>query len=292
MNLSNFIIIDSGATRLQWVYANSETILKQGELIGLHPFLTKTASWKAQLSKLNKVLQLNQSTPAYYYGTGCGQASGCNIVSQRFRQFCPMISPVIVNSDLLAAAHALCQQRSGVVCILGTGSNTAYYDGHQLAARQGGFGYVLGDEGSGASIGRILLQAFLYNQLGEALEEWLKKTQKLNAEEIVSTLYQTEAPSQYLAQYATIVHQWVEKDLPLRQLVKNNFGKLADNCLIPLLQIAGTSKVHFIGSVAFHFKSLIQEALSEFNIEVGIVLQEPLLELVYYHQQTLKKSYL
>jgi N-acetylglucosamine kinase-like BadF-type ATPase len=282
--LSNFIVLESGATNLQWILASSQTILDSGELPGLHPFLTTSESWKSSLQKLYHTLQLSHTTPAYYYGTGCGQVAGCNIVSKHFEQYCPLFFPLEVATDLLAAARALCQSEPGVVCILGTGSNTAFYDGHQLAARRGGFGYVLGDEGSGATLGRILLQAFLYEQLSLKLSSWLVEHHQLNREVIVSSLYQSAAPSRYLAQFAPVVQQWLDKDAVLGELVKDSYRQLAVNCLLPLLEKSDQKSVHFTGSVAFYFKKILAETLAEFDIEIGILLQNPLLQLVRYHQ--------
>jgi glucosamine kinase len=284
--LSAFLVFESGATKLQWVLANKTQQILMGELPGLHPFLSSPAAWAQALTQLRSALASSSlAIPAYYYGTGCAQEEGRAKVHDYFQQYLPELAALSVATDLLACARALAQDQPAVVCILGTGSNVARYDGTVITDQRGGLGYVLGDEGSGATLGKILLQTFLYQQLPNHLHDHLAGELQLNRSAIISMLYQSDNPSRYLAGFAPLVHQWLQQAPVLQKKVTENFHLLVENCLLPLLRDAPDPVVHFSGSIAHHFQPLIAEVLASHGIRMGQVMAVPLPDLVRYHQR-------
>lgn len=283
--MKNFLLLESGATKLAWVLASPQKILCQGEVTGLHPFLSGATEWQENLQAINShLLDCPPVNSVYYYGTGCSQNEGQALVKKYFTTFAPILPAPSVATDLLAAARALCQQEAGVVGILGTGSNAALYDGKHITDQRGGLGYVLGDEGSGANLGKILLQAFLQQQLPAYIQQALQETHQLSRDTIISTVYQTANPSRYLAQFAPALKEWLPKSSFLQEKVAAEFGQFADLSLLPLLAGTGLSEVAFTGSIAVQFRSYLEEALQQRGLRIKTIITPPLPALVIYHQ--------
>lgn len=279
-----FLLIDSGATKLQWLLANAQSVLAEGTLPGLHPFLTHADTWQQALSDLTLALA-HFPTPAavYYYGTGCAQPAGRQQIAEYFRMHAPVAAPTHIETDLLAAARALCQRAPGICCILGTGSNAAYYDGTQVSEQRGGLGYVLGDEGSGASIGKIFLQTYLNHQLPQHWNDQLLD-EGLDRSAIISELYRTDSPSRYLAAYAPKALAALPESPALHARIVADYTALCHNALLPLAQLSALDTVHFTGSVAVHFSVLIADVLADCGLCVGRIEQQPIALLLQYHQ--------
>jgi N-acetylglucosamine kinase-like BadF-type ATPase len=285
--LKNFLLLESGATKLSWVLASPQQVLCQGEVSGLHPFLSGPAEWKENLEIIST--RLRDYPPldrVFYYGTGCSESEGQTLVKKYFTTFTPILPSPLVATDLLAAARALCQQDAGVVGILGTGSNAARYDGLKIADQRGGLGYVLGDEGSGAHLGKMLLQAFLRQQLPAAIQKDLQATYQLSKGGIISTVYQTTNPSRYLAQFAPALKRWLPESSFLQEKVAAGFGQFTDLYLLPLLVGTGLSEVAFTGSIAIQFRPYLERALQQRGLAIKAIIAPPLPELIIYHQAT------
>lgn len=286
--MKNFLLLESGATKLSWVLASSTTVLCQGEVSGLHPFLSGATEWQQNLQAIGD--QLRDYSPVrevFYYGTGCSQDEGQALVRKYFAAFSPSLPSPLVATDLLAAARALCQQEAGIVGILGTGSNAARYDGAKIADQRGGFGYVLGDEASGANLGKILLQAFLQEQLPEYIQKDLQETHQLSKGAIISTVYQTANPSRYLAQFAPALKRWLPESSLLQEKVAAEFGQFTDLYLLPLIAGTDHNEVAFTGSIAVQFRPYLEEALRRRGLAIKAIITPPLPALVTYHQTLL-----
>jgi glucosamine kinase len=277
-----FLVIESGATKLDWVLADKHSTIVQGTQAGLHPQLVGEAHWKAQLQALSQGLPV-QPQAIFYYGTGCASLEGQRYVEAYFGRYWPGHPILAVASDLLGAARALCQHESGLVGILGTGSNVAAYAHGQLVAQRGGLGYILGDEGSGAALGKALLRAFLYQTLPPMLMQHLREKEGLERGAIIDALYRGASPSRYLAQWATLVHRWRSEPI-VQAMIRREFEQLIQSCLLPLSQKQGTKTIHFTGSVAVHFKEELEATLAMYDLSIGQLVTAPLEQLIRYHQ--------
>jgi glucosamine kinase len=274
--------MESGATKLDWVLADKHSTIVQGTQAGLHPQLVGEAHWKAQLQALSQGL-LVQPQAIFYYGTGCASLEGQRYVQAYFGRYWQGHPILAVASDLLGAARALCQHESGLVGILGTGSNVAAYAHGQLVAQRGGLGYILGDEGSGAALGKALLRAFLYQTLPPMLMQHLREKEGLERGAIIDALYRGASPSRYLAQWATLVHRWRSEPI-VQAMIRREFEQLIQSCLLPLSQKQGTKTIHFTGSVAVHFKEELEATLAMYDLSIGQLVTAPLEQLIRYHQ--------
>lgn len=286
--MKTFLLLESGATKLAWVLASPQQVFCQGEVSGLHPFLSGAAEWQQHLQTISSHLRdYPPVNDVFYYGTGCSQKEGQSLVTSYFSTFAPLLPSPTVDTDLLAAARALCQQEAGVVGILGTGSNAARYDGANIVNQRGGLGYVLGDEGSGANLGKILLQAFLQQQLPAAIQKDLQHTYQLSHGTIISTVYQTANPSRYLAQFAPVLKKWLPESRFLQEKVAAEFEQFTALYLLPLMVDRGLSEVAFTGSIAVQFRPYLEEVLQQKGLKIKTILSPPLPALITYHQATL-----
>ena len=168
---SDILIADSGSTKAEWVVLTEDAaqkIMTQG----ISPYFLNTAQIKLLLQKelLPSIADINNILAVHYYGTGCTAPAMINIIFDALQQLFPQAS-IHMDYDLVAAAHALCGKNDGIVCILGTGSNSGYFDGVKIQRNSPGLGYILGDEGSGAYLGKKLITEYLYGRLDGQTEK-------------------------------------------------------------------------------------------------------------------------
>ena len=188
---------------------------------------------------------------------------------------------VDVQTDLMAAARSSCASEKGIACILGTGSNSCYYNGKKIISNSPGLGYILGDEGSGAYLGKKVVQYYLYNTFDEDLRSRFDAQFVTNQVEILESVYKKPLPNRYLAGFALFLaenrgHYMVENILE---------DGLNDFFYQHLLRYREVWKypVHFIGGVAFGFKDVLADLCRSYEFELGSVLQNPMQGLVKYH---------
>ncbi len=186
-----------------------------------------------------------------------------------------------ITHDLQAAARALCGKEKGVACILGTGSNSCYYNGNKILKSRPGLGYVLGDEGSGAYLGKKIIQHYLYETFDEDLRVKFDKCFTTNAAEILERVYKKPLPNRYLASFAIFLAE-NRGNYMIENIIEDG---LNDFFFIHLTQYSEskTGPVHFAGSVAFGFKDVLKELCNSYGFALGKVVKNPIEGLVEYH---------
>ncbi len=280
--MKSILIADSGSTKTEWCLLQGN---KKKKVItqGLSPYFLN-------LEQISEILQkelmpkMKNAAPdeIFFYGTGCSNPANAAIVKKAIRQNFKT-SVISVDHDLMGAAKALCGRDKGVACILGTGSNSCYYNGKKIVKNSPGLGYVLGDEGSGAYMGKKVIQYFLYNTFDEDLMERFKAKFNTNAVEILEAVYKKPLPNRYLASFAIFLaenrgHYMVENIIEdgLNDFFFNHIYKYRESWTMPL---------HFIGSIAFGFKDVLKDLCMSYELQLGRVLKNPMEGLIKYHQQ-------
>jgi glucosamine kinase len=217
----------------------------------------------------------------HFYGTGLSTPANVKLMTKVLKQLFPGAS-VEVEHDLLAAARALCGRDKGIACILGTGSNSGFYNGKKIMKNSPGLGFILGDEGSGAYLGRKVIQYSLYNTFDEDLAHRFKEQYDTNAAEILDKVYRQSFPSRYLASFAGFLagnrgHYMVENIIEdgLNDFIVNHIYKYRESWTLP---------IHFTGGVAYEFKDVLKELLSSYELELGNVHKTPMSGLIAYHK--------
>jgi len=274
------LIADAGATKAEWCLigqGKNKTITTQG----ISPYFLNAVEI-AELLKKELLPKLgNASVSAvHYYGTGCANPANARLVQKAIRKVLPG-AKIAVTHDLLAAARALCGHDKGVACILGTGSNSCYYNGSRIMKNSPGLGYVLGDEGSGAYLGKKVLQYYLYGTFDDELRGRFDLTYMTNGPEILENVYKKPLPNRYLAGYARFLaenrgHYMIENIIEdgLNDFFFNHLCKYSEIWRLP---------VHFAGSVAFGFKDVLQQLCNGYEFQLGKVLKKPMSGLIDYH---------
>jgi glucosamine kinase len=274
------LIADSGSTKCEWcllVNGKKKKIITQG----ISPYFLTPAQIETLLQKelLKKIKDITVDE-VHYYGTGLGNPANATLLKKVLRRVFPGAS-VEANIDLLAAARAVCGNDKGVACILGTGSNSCYYNGKKIVKNSPGLGYVLGDEGSGAYLGKKVVQHFLYNTFDEDLMLRFTKQFNTGANEILEHVYKMPQPNRYLASFAIFLadnrgHYMIENIIEdgLNDFFFTHLYKYRESWLYP---------ISFVGSVAYGFRDVLKDLCDTYELELGKVLKQPMDGLITYH---------
>jgi glucosamine kinase len=274
------LIADSGATKAEWVLIHNgkkRTLFTQG----ISPYFLNTPEIVSLLEK-ELIPKLKSAIPdeIYYYGTGCASAANARIVKQALKKVFPT-NKIEVETDLMAAARAVCGNEKGLACILGTGSNSCYYNGKKIVKNSPGLGYILGDEGSGAYLGKKVIQYYLYNTFDEDLRARFDAKFVTTPVEILNNVYKNPLPNRYLASYTLFLaenrgHYMIENIIEdgLNDFFFQHLCKYAEVWKQP---------VSFVGSVAYGFKDVITELCHAYEFDLGTVLKAPMPGLLKYH---------
>ncbi|TCJ19106.1 N-acetylglucosamine kinase [Flaviaesturariibacter flavus] len=276
------LIADCGATKSEWKLLHdgkTKSVLTQG----ISPyFLSNEALVDLLRGELLPKLKGKTPEQVFYYGTGCANPDNARRVKACLKQVFDG-ARIEVETDLLAAARAVCGSGKGLACILGTGSNSCFYNGKKITRNSPGLGYVLGDEGSGAYLGRKVLQYFLYNTFDEDLRSRFDARFTTTASEILDHVYKQPMPNRYLASFAIFLaenrdHYMIENIIEdgLNDFFFQHLNKYPEIWKYP---------VGFVGSVAWGFRDKLKELCASYEFELGTVLQKPMDGLVRYHKE-------
>lgn len=275
------LIADSGLTKTDWrLVLNDKSIIKF-ETKGLSPFFCSEEDYHTALkSSFPSKIESSMVSKVFFYGSGCaGEEKGFK--AQQALQSFFINAQVYAYSDLLAAARSLFGDEKGVIAILGTGSNIAFYDGIQVIHRTPSLGFILGDEGSGAFIGKQLVQSFFYGQMPYELSESFKNRFDLDLSNVLDKVYAQPKPSAYLASFVPFVKENLDDEF-MGRLVYRVFENLYEKHLkvIPELNTYGLGVVGSVGSV---FKDILLKVAYDNGFEIKRFVQYPVESLVNYH---------
>jgi glucosamine kinase len=274
------LIADSGATKTEWCLLEGKkkkTLFTQG----ISPYFMGVEQIQQLLiQELLPGLKKQRPAEIYYYGTGCKAPANVKLMKKALQGVFPEAA-IQVNHDLLGAAKALCGHHKGVACILGTGANSCYYDGKKVVKNSPGLGYILGDEGSGAYLGKKVLQYYLYNTFDADLMDRFNAKFATSGNEILEAVYKKPLANRYLASFAIFLaenrgHYMIENIIEdgLNDFFFNHVYKYRESWSLP---------IHFVGGIAWGFRDVLKELCASYELELGTVLKAPMEGLVKYH---------
>jgi hypothetical protein len=256
--------------------------------MGFNPFFHSTDLIESEIRKNE---ELAATAPAvehvFFYGAGASHESRNEIVAEALRRVFTN-AQVVVDHDLTGAVYATCGDDPGIACILGTGSNSCYFDGKDVFEEVPALGYVLGDEAGGTFYGKELLRMYLYHELPDKVHEALEKQFNLTKEGIFEAVYNKPNPNVYLASFMRFLSDQREEKW-VRDFIYNGFSKFI-NIHIWKYENHKEVPVHFVGSVAFYFSDLLREACKIHRLQIGVITREPVFNLVDYHLRKLHIS--
>jgi N-acetylglucosamine kinase-like BadF-type ATPase len=274
------LIADSGSTNTHWCLVQNGEVVNEIITDGINPFYQTDMEIIALLDDqlIPKLVNIDIDS-IYFYGAGCSFPDKKILVSRALVRFFGN-SMIEIQSDLLGAARSLFQHEKGIACILGTGSNSCYYNGKEIEQNVSPLGFILGDEGSGAVLGKIFIADCLKNQLPVKLKEKFLTSYELTPEMILENVYKKPFPNRYLAQFTPFLLENIEEP-SIFNLVYDSFDAfLIRNVMqYPLDDI----QIGFVGSVAYYFRDTIEIVASERRIIISDIVQNPMNGLVKYH---------
>ncbi len=283
------LIADSGSSKTEWRIIDSSRQIHQAKTMGLNPFHVSDEGITGELEQIlvpalqEKGFSANDISEIYFYGSGCVPGPP----SERLKRCLEHVFPhalAEVFDDLLAVARGLCGREEGVVAILGTGSNSGFYDGEKISYKVRALGYILGDEGSGAWIGKTLLAMYLREELSPGVREHLEN--RFNTGEILDKVYRAPQANKYLAGYSRFVFQHIRQP-ELYKLVYEGFRLFLEH---NILKYPKSTTIHFSGSVAFYYANVLRQAAADLSVRVGHIVEGPIAGLALYHKQSIKTS--
>jgi glucosamine kinase len=280
------LIADGGSTKSNWGLVNYPNAPVFFNTEGYNPYFVDTA---AIIASMNEQLPDNLDRAAvkevYYYGAGCSVPEKVEIVAKAMQAIFRK-AKIVVDHDLLAAARALLGKEQGFAAILGTGTNTCFYDGNNVVLNIDSLGYFLGDEGSGSYIGKRLLRDFMRGYLPEQMSKNFKDTYGLNNEDIFENLYHKPLPNRFLASFSKFVYDNNNFSYS-REIVKEGFQTFFKN-LVTHYPDYHKYAFNCIGSVGYNFRDVLSEVSLENNMKVGKIVRSPIDDLVYFHTHLMK----
>ena len=277
------IIAESGSTKTNWITADNTLYQTKG----FNPLFDTTDSIYEELVKHEDLQKVrNNFTKVFFYGASCSSDERNAIVERALRKYFTNTEVIQVDHDLKAAAVATYDNRPGIACILGTGSNSCLYDGHEIYEEVPSLGYVLGDEGSGAYFGKKIIAAFLYHELPEATNKILVEYYKLEKEEVLKNVYKQPNANVYLATFAKVMNETSDTEY-MDKLAEEGFTDFF-NHHVACYKNYQQYPVHFVGSIAFHFKHVLEIVAKKKGCELGKVDRNPVYSLLNWHLQNSK----
>ncbi len=284
------LIADSGATKTDWCVGADLKSVRTIRTGGINPFHQSESEISAVLSnELIPDLCVDPESVSfvYFYGAGCTPEKSVtvrNILLRVFRK-----AEVSVESDLTGAARALCGDKPGVACILGTGSNSGLYDGSAISCNVSPLGYILGDEGSGAYLGKRFVADCLKGILPESLRIGLLEYLEMTAPQVIDRIYRQPQANRFLASVSPYIYKCKENPA-VRDFLMDCFTQFFRRNILQYPKVFGQSPlpaVSFVGSVAWYFQEEISCSASLLGLQTGRFLKEPLPELIKYHLRAL-----
>ncbi|MDR1563064.1 MAG: ATPase [Dysgonamonadaceae bacterium] len=273
------LIADSGATATKWLISGdgrNETLVTSG----INPFYVDGDRIVESLRK--EFLVDVEASEVFFYGAGCTEENR-HVVRSALAEFFGS-ARVLIYSDMLGAARALFGSGEGIACVLGTGSNSCIYDGKDIVENIPPLGLILGDEGSGANIGKRLVAAALRNRLPEAVRNRIFAI--CGQEKIMGRVYRHSFPNRFLAQFAPVAGLCLDCE-EVSTIVEDSFSAFVEQQVLPYGDLARL-RLGFTGSIACHFAHTLRKVLHKYGLEMAIVMENSLKGLAAYHSVSYK----
>ncbi len=276
------VIADSGSTKCDWALIQSDgEILSIFSTMGFNPFFHSKEIVSGELFKnRGHFPPIKRVEKVFFYGAGCSSPAKIKIIENGLKLFFTE-SEIHVDHDLMGAAYATYNGEPGISCILGTGSNSCFFDGEKIHEEVPSLAFILGDEGSGSYFGKKLLKEVLYKTLPEELQTEFDKEFKLDESEVLERVYNNNKANVYLASFMKFVSDHQEHSHVHAILLEGikEFLEVHVKCY----EGYSNYPVHFVGSVAFYCQKVLDEACKELGIKRGKIEKKPIHGLIQYH---------
>ncbi len=279
------LIAESGSTRTEWALVEDNHIVNKVFTEGLNPFFqTRREISRSVRLGLPEFFFKKKLEQVYYYGAGCTSHEKKNIMGASLvAQF---KTPIQVESDLLAAARGLFKCESGIACILGTGSNSCFYDGKIIVKNVKAAGYILGDEGSGAALGKIFLSDALKGLAPQQLTADFYEKLRITPNEAMESVYNRPFPNRFLATISYFLADYLDNEYVYNILVRN----LNDFFIRSVCQYDYKNyPIRFVGSIAYTYSDILRTVASDYGVDLDVIEETPMAGLVEFHSMNIEE---
>ncbi len=282
------LIADSGSTKTTWTLMAANGQTSEFSMDGINPFYQTSDAIKNSIAtqllpQLSHLLWAGKITDIFFYGAGCTPEKTKFVISAL--EGCFKTAKAYVDSDMVGAARGLLGHSQGIACILGTGSNSCLYDGEKIIKNVPALGYILGDEGSGAVLGKRLVADILKNQLPEHIKTKFLQQYNLTQADIIENVYRKPFPNRFLATLSKFAAENIHEQ-PIYNLVYEHFQQF----IIRNLKQYPSLPVGFIGSIAYYYEDVLRKVMQDNNMQIAQILQSPMSGLIQYHAQDAKPT--
>lgn len=274
------LIADSGSTKTSWALVDQGGMVFEYTTLGINPFFQTCEEIEEDLNKnlYPKIKQINVDE-IFFYGAGCALPEKKEIVASVLRVFYPKAT-IHVESDLLGAARSLCKTTPGIACILGTGSNSCFYNGEAIIKNVSPLGYILGDEGSGAVLGKLFVADCLKNQMPARIVDRFYKRFELTPAIILDKVYKQPFPNRFLASLSIFLSENISEH-EIQDLIYKGFVDFFNR---NVKQYDYENYIaNIVGSIGYHFSEILKEAAEETGVTIGTIEKSPMRGLIEYH---------
>lgn len=280
------LIADSGSTKTDWRLITDYGI-KQYNTVGLNPVYKNNKELLDIITNLSQKMDYptQEIGAIYFYGAGCMHFEKADVIYSVLNKVFNH-AEIHVSSDILAAARATCIHSRGIVAILGTGANVCLYNGNEIEYTRSGLGFILGDEGSGAHIGKEFIKAILNDELPKELVERFYAKFNLSKAEVINSIYREQEPNIFLAQFSKYVFQLKDKYPRIEEVIIHCFREFFEKHILAINNYQ-LYEINIVGSVGFYFSNYLRKLAPQYNIKIGAVIEKPIAGLTLFHQEGL-----
>ena len=277
---------DSGSTKCHWALVEGKSTSNEPKIIetrGINPVTCSSEQVKEIIAEgLLPQIKATEVEGIYFYGAGCIANAPATLELQRtLQEIFPQATTIVVATDMLGAAHALCGHDKGIVCILGTGSNSAFYDGEQLAKNVPPLGYILGDEGGGANLGKTFVSNALKGLMPSEIVDLMYEECQTSYAQIIESVYRKPNANRYLASFVPFMARHRDR-AEIRRCIDLAFDNFIERNLLQYPDVEKLA-INFVGSIAAVFEQELTEALSRHSLTLGKIERSPIGGMVKYH---------
>lgn len=276
-------VVYSGSNYAEWRLFDKERIIASFKTSGINPYFNDEKQIIAVLSKnINLIHHAEEIRRIYFYGAGSFSPDLKNVVHNAFSKFFKF-GRVSVEHDITAAAIACCKNTPGIISIIGSGSNSAWYDGRKVKPNNYGLGYILADEGSGNWLGRQLVKGYMNETLPENIRKKFIHRYDPERKTLLEKIYRQKQPAIYLSSFTEFFID-NQEDSYIKGIIKEGFDKLMHTYLLPLHDEHPEAFLYFAGTVAANFQSHLHDAAADANLKIATIIKEPVNNLLTYFQ--------
>lgn len=280
------LIADGGSTKADWIALdNDKNEVFRVRTLGLNPAVVPKEELANRIVNVFQLMNIKDEVKKiFFYGAGCGTEAPIKIFNNVLQEIF-INAQISIEEDMLAAVYAASGKKPAIVCILGTGSNSCYFNGSELEIIAPSLGYSVMDEASGNYFGKMLLRDYFYGKMPKPIKKKFEEQFNVDADFIKMNLYRQPNPNAYLATFAKFMFEFKDEEY-IKKIIRKGFEEFFKYRVLTYGKTADTP-IYFIGSIAFYFREILEKVAKKHNLKITDVIQRPINNLLEYHKNNI-----